>query len=310
MKENIKNLYLNSKVIFWLLYYPNKIRKTLNTYINSKLTDEEFIQKKYKDSFGKNADLDNPKTFTEKIQWLKLYDRNKLYTVCADKYMVRDYVREKIGENYLIPLLFATENPKDINSKNMPAAPFIVKTNHDSGGTFIFKDSKELNYAELQKKLSHRMKKNFYSVNREWEYKDIQPKIIVEQFLKDDKGDSQLNDYKIYCFNGEPLYIQTIFDRGVETKETWYDTDWKLVNVHYFSSIKKDVPKPKQLGKLLEVARKLAQDFPYVRVDLYISEGKIYFGELTFRPYGGFMKFEPRSFDLELGEKINLKEMD
>jgi len=307
MTSKLKNYYYNSTFGYYLLYIPQKIWNKYRIIRDTKLSDKELIQIKYKEFLSKNVNLENPKLFTEKIQWLKLNDRRDLYTLCADKYLVRKYVEEKIDSKYLIPLVFMTENYKDINQNELPDYPTIVKTTHDSGGTFIIQDKKTYDFKKLRSELAQRLKNNFYYLNREWEYKNIKPKIIVEKLLKDDSGNKQLNDYKIYCFHGKPMFIQTIFDRGVETKEDWYDTDWNLLDVYYFSPIKKNVEKPKVLEELLSVAEKLSQDFPYVRVDLYVANNQVYFGELTFRPYGGFMKFVPESFDLELGNYLNLK---
>jgi hypothetical protein len=147
---------------------------------------------------------------------------------------------------------------------------------------------------------------NYYYPSREWEYKKIKPCIIVEKLLQDESKNDILNDYKIHCFNGKPLYIQTIFDRNTEVKEDWYDINWNLLDVYYFSPIKKHIPKPKVLNELLKLSAILSKDFSYVRVDLYISQNKIYFGELTFHPYGGFMKFRPQEFDKILGDQLIL----
>lgn len=306
MKEKLKKYYYDSVLGYYLLYIPQKIWNKYRIMRDNRLSDKELIQIKYKEFLSKDVDLENPKLFTEKIQWLKLNDRRDLYTLCADKYLVRDYVEEKIGSKYLIPLVMMTENYKDIKQDKLPDYPVIVKTTHDSGGTFIVQDKKTFDFKRLQRELTQRLKNNFYYLNREWEYKNIKPRIIVEKLLKDDSGNKQLNDYKIYCFHGKPMFIQTIFDRGVETKEDWYDTNWNLLNVYYFSPIKKNVEKPKVLEELLSVAEKLSQDFPYVRVDLYVANNQIYFGELTFRPYGGFMKFVPESFNEELGSYLDL----
>lgn len=306
MKKKLKDYYYNSTFGYYLLYVPQKIWNKYKILRANKLSDEELIKKKYKEFFAKDANLENPKLFTEKLQWLKLNDRRDLYTICADKYLVRNYVEEKIGSKYLIPLIFMTKNYKDINQFKLPDYPVIVKTTHDSGGTFIIQDKKTFNFKGLQKELAQRLKNNFYYINREWEYKNIKPRIVVEKLLKDNSGNKQLNDYKIYCFHGKPMFIQTIFDRGIETKEDWYNREWELLDVYYFSPIKKNVEKPKVLEELLSIAEKLSQDFPYVRVDLYVTNNQIYFGELTFRPYGGFMKFIPESFDIYLGNYLIL----
>ena len=310
MKEKLKNYFQNFRYGYYLLFLPKKIRDYIRLTKNNRLNDKEFIKMKYREFLGKDVNLENPTLFTEKIQWLKLNDRNDLYTKCADKYSVREYIEKKVGSKYLIPLVFMTENYKDINQDNLPDYPVIIKTTHDSGGTFIVNDKKTFDFKRLQRKLSQRLRNNFYYLNREWEYKNIKPRIIVEKLLKDDSGNERLNDYKIHCFHGKPMFIQTIFDRGEETKEDWYDKNWKLLDVYYFSPLRKYVEKPKVLEELLSVAEKLSQEFPYVRVDLYIANNQIYFGELTFRPYGGFMKFVPESFDVELGNYLILNNLN
>lgn len=310
MINKLKKYYHEKKFGYLLLYVPQKLYTAINSIKSNRLSDQEFIQKKYQHLLGTKCNLDNPKTFTEKIQWLKLHDRRDIYTQCADKYAVREYIKKKIGPQYLIPLLFVTDNPKEINKKTIPNIPCIIKTTHDSGGTFLIKNKQNINIPRLQRELKKRLSKNFYSLNREWEYKNIEPKIIIEQLLKDDSRNDQLNDYKIYCFNGKPKFIQTIFDRGMETKEDWYDTDWNPINISYFSPNRKNIEKPKLLTELLTIAKTLAQEFPYVRVDLYISNNQIYFGELTFRPYGGFMRFQPESFDVKLGQYLDLSQVN
>jgi len=306
MKEILSNFYKNSKIGYILLYIPKLVRDFFYNIKMKKLTDKEFIKLRYKMSFNREVNLIEPILFTEKIQWLKLYNRDDLYTQSADKYLVRDYVEKKIGSKYLIQLVFETNNYQDIKKSNFPDYPVIIKTTHDSGGIFIVNDRNNINFFKIRKSLKQRFSKNHYKISREWEYKNIEPRIIVEKLLKDDSENNQLNDYKIHCFHGTPKFIQTIFDRGEETKEDWYDTDWNLLDVYYFSPEKKYVKKPKILNELLKVAKELAQDFPYVRVDLYIVNNKIYFGELTFRPYGGFMKFIPESFDQKLGNYLDL----
>lgn len=280
--------------------------KYFYTFRYKLLSDKAFIKKKFKKTFKYELNLENPKTFTEKIQWLKLNNKDCLLTQCADKLAVRNYVKEKIGEKYLVPLIYYTNNVNDINLEKLPNFPVIIKTNNNSGGTIVVVDKNVCNFKEIQKKLKKALKTNFFYVGREWEYKNVKPCIIIEKLLKDDSNNDILNDYKVHCFNGIPQYIQTIFDRNIEMKENWYDTEWNLLNVYYFSSLKKQISKPKLLNKLIEIATILSKDFIYVRVDLYISQNKIYFGELTFRPYAGFMKFHPKEFDRILGEKLKL----
>ena len=261
------------------------------------IPEKMFIKHTYKKALGKYPNLENPKLFSEKIQWLKLNDRTPLHTICADKYRVREYVKEKIGEKYLIPLVLETKNVNDICEKNMPDYPVIVKTNHDSGGGYIIKDKTKADYKYIRKELKKRLRKNYYWGNKEWEYKNIEKRIIVEKLLKDKSGNDLLNDYKIYCFNGEPVYIQTLFDRDTGVKETWYDLNWKKQNFCYFSKEKKEVQKPNSLDKMIKSSKKLSKDFKYIRVDLYDVNNQVYFGELTFHPFSGNMMWEPREWD-------------
>ena len=275
--------------------------------INNIVPDETYLKNKYKKIFSKEADMKNPKLFTEKIQWIKLNDRKNIYTTCTDKLLVKDYIKEKLGSQYLIPLVFSTNDYKEISKKNLPDYPVVVKTTHDSNSTIMIYDKQNVNFKRIQDLLKKKLHRNYYEVDREWQYKNIKPKIIVEKLLKDD-ADSILNDYKIHCFHGKPMFIQTIFDRSTVIKENWYDINWNLLDVYYLASEKKYLKKPVLLNELLGIAELLSKDFAYVRVDLYISYGQIYFGELTFTPHSGFMKFTPRSLDLQLGNFLKLKD--
>ncbi len=302
MKDRLKKLYNENAFFYYLFLLP----KFIYDRYRQNLPAEVYLSRVYRKIHGVELNLAQPVKFTEKIQWLKIHDRNPLYTVCADKYSVKKYIEDKLGPDYVIPLVFQTENPKDIDAENLPDYPVMVKTTHGSGGTYVIENKSQTDFRRIQKELKRALKENYGAKTREWEYKNIKPRIIVEKLLKDDSGNDVLNDYKIHCFHGEPLYIQTIFDRHSEAKEDWYDTQWNLLDVCYFSPIKKNVPKPELLDELLEISRKLSKDFLYVRVDLYIANNRIYFGELTFRPYSGWMKFQPAEFDRILGEKLTL----
>jgi len=270
------------------------------------MSDRHFAIHHYKRKIGFYPNIENPKLFTEKIQWLKLYDKNPLYTECADKYKVRAFVKRKIGEEYLIPLVFESRNVDKINLNTLPNYPVIIKTNHDSSGGVVIKNKKNVDYKKLHKLLTKRLNKNYYYLNREWEYKGIKPRIIVEKLMETTNENNILNDYKIFCFNGEPKYIQTIFDRETEIKENWYDLNWNPQEFRYFSTRSNIISKPKNLNVMIELSRKLSKDFKFVRVDLYEVDDKIYFGELTFRPYSGFMKWKPKGWDLKLGNELKI----
>ncbi len=267
-----------------------------------------FVSIQYYKVFSRFPDLKNPVLFTEKIQWLKLNDHNPLLTICADKFAVRKHIEDTVGENYLIPLVLDTANPEDIKPENLPDYPVIIKTNHNSGigGGGVVKDKFNFDYTSARKNLREKLKENYYHQGKEWEYKNIKARIIVERLMTDSTGNTLLNDYKIHCFHGQPMFIQTLFDREEDLKETWYDVDWNIREVYYVSEKKKELEKPQSLEEMLAVARKLSKDFPYVRVDLYDVKGRVYFGELTFRPYAGFMKFKPQEWDMRLGKLLKL----
>jgi len=311
MREFIKHLYYNT-IVGHILISPAKwlydiYRFHIILYIYRFLPDKIVIKRTFKKILGYNLNLNNPKRFTEKIQWLKLNDRKPLHTLCADKYAVREYIKEKIGQQYLIPLVYHTYNPADIIHKNLPNYPCIIKTNHNSGGGVIIKDKSNVDWKSLQKHFTKLLKINYYHTTAKgWVYKNIKPKIIVEKLLKDESGNDLLNDYKIHCFNEKPLYIQTIFDRANQVKEDWYDINWNHQDAYYYSPIKKDIQKPKMLRKMLELAEIISKDFIYIRVDLYLVYNKIYFGELTFHPHTGYMRFVPESFDKILGDRLKL----
>lgn len=277
------------------------------------LGDEQYLKMLYKRALGRPLNLAQPEAFSEKLQWLKLYDKNPLKTKCADKLMVREYVNERIGEKYLIPLIFSTANPAEIPFSRLPDK-YIIKTNHGSGTNIIVdggemtvkKQKMALDKEYIISQLKRWLRNDFSKIGHEWEYKDIPRRVLVEELLRDESGNKVLNDYKIHCFNGKAQYIQTITDRLTGVKENWYTNNWESVNVYYFSKDKKTIKKPDNLIEILMVAEKLAAGFLYVRVDLYLSRGNLYFGELTFHPAGGFMNFVPNEFDLVLGNLLTL----
>jgi hypothetical protein len=310
MNDKIRKIYQSSKTVQMIFFIPKQLLKYYREHI---ISDKSFIKYQYKKTFNTKLDLKNPKKFTEKIQWLKLYDKNPLYTIWADKHKNRSFVEKRIGSEYLIPLVFATNNPNDIPFDNLPSE-YIIKTNHTSGYNMIFRNgkisyfSKEENFNQNRviRILESWLKINVFYKNREWEYRNIKPMIIIEELLHDESGNEVLNDYKIHCFNGVPTYIQTIFDRFNGVKENWFDSSWNLLDLYYYSPIKKQITKPKNLENLLNIASKLSEGINYVRVDLYSIKGKIFFGELTFHPYSGLMKFKPAEWDYKLGQYIKL----
>ncbi len=282
------------------------LKKIYSIFLYRVLPEKCFLKWKINKDLGYRLNLESPKLFTEKIQWLKLNDRKLLLTQCADKYRMRKYVEEKVGSQFLIPLVFFSEEVDSICEENMPDYPVVIKPNHDNGGVFIIGNKNTCDFNDLRIKLKTKLKKNYYYRGKEWEYKNIKPGIVVEKYLQDASGNKMLNDYKVHCFNGEPKYIQTIFDRATEVKENWFNAEWEEQEFWYFSSKKAMIPKPKVLGEMLGVARKLSSEFIYVRVDLYVVDNSIFVGELTFHPYAGFMSLHPSKWDAVLGDMLNL----
>lgn len=273
-----------------------------------KVQDKKFLYKKYKSVHKTNLNLDNPSNFNEKIQWLKLYDRNPNYTVMVDKYKVREYIAEKIGEQYLIPLIGVWESPNEIDFDALPNQ-FAMKCNHNSGlGMCICTDKSKLDIKKVRKDLARGLKQDYYLIGREWPYKDVPRRIVAEQFLKSDAGG--LTDYKIHCFNGVPKFILVCKDRFTESglTEDFYTTEWDLMPVKRPNIPNANTPltKPEKLDDMLALASKLSENIPFLRVDFYCIEEKIYFSELTFFPASGFAPFEPEVWDNTFGDWLKL----
>jgi len=283
--------------------------KSIKYYLRYLLIpDEKYVKYKFKKYFGYELNLKQPRTFNEKIQWLKLYDRKPLYTICADKFLVREYIKDKIGEKYLIPLVYQTKNISLLTKESMPDFPVVVKPNH-SRGAFIIKNKNNFDFKAMKSKLKKELLTNFYYRTREWQYKDIEPRVIVEKLLVDEKGNIP-NDYKFFCMNGKVELIQVDSNRFDTHRKTLYSKDWIKQNFEFNFPIGDNIPKPISLKKMIKLAEILSQGFIFVRVDFYTIKDKVYFGELTLHPAGGFGWFNPKKQDLILGEKLNLKHHD
>lgn len=279
------------------------------------LPERIHVKRRFKKSMGKRLDLKNPSTLNEKINWLKLYDRRELHTVCADKLGVRDYIEEQIGSDFLIPLYFKTNSPADIKPENLPDSPFILKTNHDSGGGIIIRDKSEVEWDEVRKKLKKRLAKNYYPRTKEWQYKNISPVIIAEKLLVQKNG-SIPEDYKIHVFHGKARMIQVDIGRGTDNHfRNWYNTNWEREpykwsapkgNGKFTDPSDEEVACPITLDQMIELSEKLAEPFVYVRIDWYEVDGKNYFGEITFHHDGGYQPILPEKYDKALGDLIDL----
>jgi len=268
-------------------------------------TDRQYAIARFRETFGYDLDLKTPKTFNEKIQWIKLYDRNSKYKLLSDKFLVRKYVSQKIGDVYLNQLIAVYSSPEDIDFNELPNQ-FVLRMAHGSGWNIICHDKNQLDIEECRKKLFHWSKQDYYHLGREWVYKKIKPRILCEKFLS---GDPKLGllDYKIFCFHGNPKYIQVDIDRYTNHSRDFYDVNWKK---QYFSIMyplyKHDIPRPKHLDKMLEISKILADKIPFCRVDLYSFQETVLFGEITFYPGCGFEKFYPSIMDEKLGGYINV----
>lgn len=272
------------------------------------LSDETILRIQFRDKMGKKLNLENPQTFNEKLQWLKLYDRDPRYTDLVDKYEVRKYISETIGKEYLIPLIGVWDKFEDINFSKLPNQ-FVLKCTHDSGGVIICSDKTKLDISKARKKINKSLKRNFYYRAREWPYKNIKPRIICEKYMVDESG-TELKDYKFMCFNGEVKCCFVCLNRNSidGLNIDIYDNNWELMPFrrpnNRNSGIK--IPKPRNFNKMIKFAEELSKDKSFLRVDFYEVNGQLYFGELTFYPSAGFEKFSPESYDYLLGSWIKL----
>ena len=268
--------------------------------------DEFYLRLLYRNRMHKKLDLNNPKTYNEKLQWLKLHDRKPEYTQMVDKCAAKKYVAERIGEEYIVPTLGVWNRFEDIDFDALPNQ-FVLKCTHDSGGLVICRDKNKLDIEKAKKKINSSLKRNYFYSGRENPYRDVPPRIIAEKFMVDESG-VELKDYKIFCFNGKPMYIQVDFGRYTEHERNMYSTNWDYMGFssRYPTNPDRVIEKPLCLEKMLEVAANLSAGIPHLRVDLYVINEKVHFGELTFYHGSGFEKFKPEEWDRKLGDMIDL----
>ena len=271
-------------------------------------SDEKYLKTVFYHRMNKKLDLDNPQTFNEKLQWLKLYDRNPLYTTLVDKYEVKKYIADKIGEEYVIPTLGIWENFEDIDFDTLPEQ-FVLKCTHDSGGLVICKNKSNFNLIAARKKIKKSLKQNYFWFGREWPYKNVKPRIIAEKYMEDYQA-KELRDYKFFCFNGKvkALFIATERQKaGEEVKFDFFDADFNHLPMRQGHPNAIAPPKkPEHFEEMKMLAEKLSADIPHVRVDFYEANGNVYFGELTFYHFSGITKFEPDTWDRAFGDWIIL----
>ena len=261
---------------------------------------ESTLRRKFKRRMGYALNFDNPQTFNEKLQWLKAYYHDPLLTRCADKVAARSYVEEKIGKEYLTPVYGIYNSVNEIDLEALPKE-FVLKSNHASGHVILCKDKSKMDWPREFLKMEKWLMTNYFYSGGEWAYKDIKPKIICEQMHS-----GEIKDYKIVCFNGKPQYLYVCVDRTADIKITYLDLEFKKLPFKKAAPTSDTLEKPKNFEKMIELAGILAKDFPFVRVDFYDIEDKIYFGELTFCPGSGFNPFIPAEWDWEIGSRMDI----
>ena len=272
------------------------------------IPDKLFLKISYKIKTGRTLHLDNPQTYSEKLNWLKIYDRNPLYTKLVDKYEVRDYVKEKIGEEYLFPLLGVWDKYEDIDFDKLPNR-FVLKCTHDFGSVVLVDDKAKLDKDKAKESINDELKYNFYYRAREWAYKNVKPRIIAEQYMED--GNKRLIDYKFFCFNGKVEFMFIASGRGTDLRFDFFTKDFQHIKTTNGVPNANVTPKkPTCYDDMIKIAEKLAEGINNVRVDLYDIDGRIYFSELTFYHNGGMVVFNPYEIDRRLGEKFVLKKYD
>ena len=272
--------------------------------------DSLYLKVLYRVIMGRKLNLKNPKEYNEKLQWLKLNDRKPEYSTMVDKYEVRGYIEDLLGDKYLIPCLGIYDSVDDIDIDALPDR-FVLKCTHDSGSVEICKDKSSFDIEGARHRLSQAMKRNYYATYREWPYKYVKPRIIAEGYLEGDGGD--LKDYKVMCFNGEAKIIEVHENRFVEGKvhtQTFYDREWNIVPLTQIETVTVDRPgeRPRQLDEILRLSELIAKNMYHARIDWYIEGDKIYFGEITFFDGSGFESFSTPEMERMLGDMINLPE--
>lgn len=300
--NTIDRLYeIKKKILIW----PKKYLTVEGLY-TCILPDKIYLKKLYKLRTGKKLNLRNPQTFNEKLNWLKLHNRKPEYTVMADKYKVREFVANKIGEQYLVPLLGVWNSPDEIDFDALPNE-FVLKCNHDNG-IIICKDKSKLDIEKTKKELALRLSRDYFKKLREWPYKDIPRKIICEEYIKN-KDNSPYIEYKVFCFNGVPEYFLVISDRFRNSEPTLdtYNSKWEYTDLSMNAPRAGNIYcKPECFDELCELSKTLSSDTPFLRVDFNFWNNNLFFGELTFYDYAGFRKYQPEEWDYRLGELLVL----
>ena len=303
LKMKLRALSHESKA-FSKLY---RMASGIKTRRKQNMSDEEFIKQKYKENTGKELNLDNPQTFNEKLQWLKLYNHDPLYTTLVDKYAVKQYVADKIGAEHVIPVVGGPwKSAEDIDFDALPEQ-FVLKCNHDCGSVVICTDKTKLNIPAVRAKLNKALKHNYYYDGREWPYKNVKPCIFAEKYMVDESG-YELKDYKFFCFNGEPKCLFIITGRfSGDMRLDWFDSAFvRMPFERGYPNSNRQFQKPERFEEMKKLAENLTTSIPFVRCDFYYAQNTVYFGEFTFFPGGGMEEFKPPEWDKTFGDCITL----
>lgn len=309
------NLYIMvsiNRIFYHLFHNPTKFCDSIVYRYFQWLPDKWYLSLRYRFNMGRWIDWSNPSAFTEKIQWLKIYNRKPEYTTLVDKYAVKKYVANIIGKEYIIPTLGVWNNPEDIVWDSLPNQ-FVLKTTHGGGGggVVICKDKATFNKEEAKTKLSKSLKSDIYSNFREWPYKNVPKRIIAEKFLTLEKNpaSNDLPDYKFFCFTGKVRFFKVDFGRFVEHHANYYTTEGELLDFGE-KGLEPDpnypIELPNNLNMMISLAERLSENEPFLRVDFYNVKGKIYFGELTFYPASGMLPWTADECDYRLGNMMTL----
>ena len=271
-------------------------------------SDKTFLRMYFWCNLGYKLNLKSPRTFNEKLNWLKIYNKHPEYSKMVDKKEAKEYVASIVGDKYIIPTLAVYDKVEDIDFEKLPKQ-FVLKCTHDSGGIVVCKDKTTLDKEDAIRKLKKGLNSNFVSITREYPYKNVIPRIIAEQYMEDETG-YELRDYKFFCFDGDPKFLFVASDRqkeGEDTKFDFFDLNWKHIPVRNgHPNAPEQIQKPKNFDEMIDVARKLSKGITHVRVDLYNCNGNIYFGELTFFHWSGFVSYDPHQYDELFGSYIHL----
>lgn len=289
--------------------YDSDYRFLINSYqfgMYKEMSDEAYLKRTFKACFGYVPDLENPRTFNEKLQWLKLHDRKDIYTTMVDKYEAKKYVGHVIGEKYVIPTLGVWDHFDDIDFSKLPMS-FVLKCTHDSGSVVLVRDKNHWDKDAAKKLLERGLSRNYYWSGREWPYKNVKPRILAEEMV-----DMNPVDYKWICLKGEPEVLCMCMDRQKgDLTFNYYDMNFNLLPFEWVHpNIKTgEVKRPKNFDEMKKLAQKLSKGIPEVRVDFYDIDGQVYFGELTFYHQSGFAPFSPEEWDLKLGQLLDLTDI-